>query len=80
MTRTLSEAQVQTLLQYLFSEQCSERLDAIRYVVTLGLHDEQLLLALEELAAFDTDEDVRRAARKAVGIAIGLQLSLPMRT
>lgn len=63
MLQSLSVAQTQVVLQYLYSSHSGYRREAIRWVGEEKLSDPQLLQAVTELAALDPDDDVRKAAR-----------------
>lgn len=64
--RVLTEGQIQTLLQYLYSERAETRCEAIQHIITNQWHHAQLTQALTELAALDKAESVREAARRAL--------------
>lgn len=66
MTQSLSENQMQTLLQYLYNDRDEVRFAAIQQSVKAQWQHEQLTQALEELAALDEAGDVRAAAREAL--------------
>jgi hypothetical protein len=68
MTRSLSEVQVQTLLQYLYSDRDDVRCATIQQTVTQQWQHEQLTQALTELAALDEVKEVRKAARDALQV------------
>lgn len=66
LARTLTEGQVQFLLQSLYSARAETRLEAIEHIVAHQWHDARLMQALQELAALDEVERVREKARGAV--------------
>lgn len=66
MARVLTKGQVQTLLQYLYSERAETRCEAIQHIITNQWHHPQMAQALAELAALDEAESVREAARRAL--------------
>lgn len=67
MSQALTESQVQLLLQYLYSDSCHVRREAIQHIVEHQWNDRRLWQALDELAALDEDDEVRERARGVVG-------------
>ncbi len=68
MSQSLSEAQVQLLLQYLFSERADIRREAICNVGEQRWYHADVVHALEELAVLDNVAEVRAAACEALQI------------
>lgn len=66
MFHSLSEGQIQTLLQYLYNDRDDVRCATIQQTVTQQWQHEQLTQALTELAVLDEVNDVRKAAREAL--------------
>lgn len=62
----LSENQVQTILQYLYSDRDTVRCECIRQTIKSQWRHEHLTEALTELAALDEAAVVRAAAREAL--------------
>lgn len=66
LARTLTEDQVQFLLQALYSARAETRLEAIEQIAENQWHDAQLTQAMTELAALDEVEEVRAVARQVL--------------
>lgn len=66
MSLSLSQGQVQTILQYLYSDRAELRREAIRHTLAQKWNDAHLMQALAELEMLDQAEDVRKAAREAL--------------